>query len=377
MKNMKKVLLNLAALAVMAGCNNGIDPINAVAPGTDAAAPSVTFNYPFEGAKIQVLENVVPIDFKFEVSDDIEIKTISLSLDGNKLTEFTSFKDYRRAIKTYTYPTLANGNHTVSITATDLSNKSTTAAVNFQKVAPYTAKYPGEILYFPFDGDYLELLSLQSSTPNGNPVFVNGKVGKAVSLDANNSAYVLFPGDKLATASEFSISFWVNADFVDKNTDNGVDGILGLVNLSNTSNFWGNIDMFVENGSNPSSTKIVSHITNGPDETWFTEVSGVTNFFGQWNHHVLTYDATARQFKYYINSVLKFTKPAGWSGALSFKNSGKIIFGAVHFMTNPSQTSATGSQGWASYLTGEMDEIRIFNRKLTDADVLQIYNDEN
>jgi hypothetical protein len=45
------------------------------------------------------------------------------------------------------------------------------------------------------------------------------------------------------------------------------------------------------------------------------------------------------------------------------------VLGCVQFQTNPSLTSATGSQDWASYLTGSMDELRIYNAALTPAEV--------
>ncbi len=45
-----------------------------------------------------VKEDVAPVDIQFEATDDIEIGSIALSLDGTKITEFTDFKDYRRAL---------------------------------------------------------------------------------------------------------------------------------------------------------------------------------------------------------------------------------------------------------------------------------------
>lgn len=381
MKTSKKIVMSVVALAFVAGCNEGIDPISKESPGEDLTAPVVTINLPFEGQIIQVLEPVIPYDINFEVTDDIEIKSITVSLDGTELAEYTSFIDYRRAVITHTYETLDNGDHTVSVTAEDMSGKTTTGEVNFKKLDPYTAKYPGEILYLPFDGDYLELLTLQSATPAGGPVFVDGKVGKAVSLNANNFSYVLFPGTELAAVDEFALSFWVNADFVD-NGSNSIKGILGLVNLSHTTNFWGNIDMFIENGSNPTDgAQIKTHVVSeGTKESWITGGGflNVMTFFNQWSHHVFTYDKTAHEFRYYINGALIKTQAASWgTDDLIFTGSGKIVFGAVHFMTIPSQTTGSGSQPWASYLTGEMDEIRIFNKSLSDAEVLEIYNDEN
>lgn len=59
------------------------------------------------------------------------------------------------------------------------------------------------------------------------------------------------------------------------------------------------------------------------------------------------------------------------------QESGPLVFGAVHFMTNPSSTSGTGSQPWASYLTGEFDEVRIFDRAISAEVVEEIYDEEN
>jgi hypothetical protein len=375
MKILKRISAGALLVILAFACNEGIDDISYVAPGPDETAPGVTITYPFEGARIQVKEDVAPVDIQFQATDDIEIGSIALTLDGTELTEFSDFKDYRRAVQSYRYNTLENGLHTLTVTATDLSGKSTSKSVNFEKVEPYQPKYEGEIFYTPFDGDYLELLTIKAGTTGGSPTFVDGVQGKAVSFDAANKGYVLFPSDALAGVESFSMSFFVKPDFIDANTDNGIDGILGLVNFSNTTTFWGNIDFFVENGSNPAAAKMVIHVTNDDSETWINEVNNVAGFFGTWTHHVVTYDGAARQFKYYINGVLKLTKPAGWTDPLTFKNAGQLVFGTVQFQTNPSLTSNTGAQDWASYLTGELDEVRLFNRALSADEVQQIYDD--
>jgi Concanavalin A-like lectin/glucanases superfamily len=379
MRTVKKILISGIAAVIVAACNTGgLDPISSVAPGPDKLAPTISLNYPFEGAKIQVREEIAPINIQFESTDDIELASITLNLDGSKLVELTDFKDYRRVISSFKYNNVTNGSHVLNAIAKDKNGKTASVSVNFQKVEPYKAKYPGEIVYMPFDGDYLELLTLKEGTKGGNPTFVNGKLGKAVHLNAIEKSYVLFPGDTLAKSSNFSLSFFVNPEFVDKDGDGGIDGILGLVNLSNTGGFWGNLDFFVENGSNPAKSKMVVHVVNNElTETWFTELNNVPNFFGNWAHHVVTYDDTKHEFNYYIDSILKYTRSADWTDALTFKNSGSMVFGCVHFQTNPSLTTGSGSQPWASYLTGGLDEIRIFNRALSQADVLQIFNDAN
>lgn len=371
-----KYLLAVAAFAtVIAACDEGIDPITAVPPGDDTASPTVNITYPAEGTLIRVKEEVTPIDIRFEVVDDIEIQSVSVQLDGTSIAEYSEFKDYRRALQSYRYESLTNGPHTLTITATDLSGKSTSQEVTFEKVEPYQPIYDGEVFYMPLDDEVLELISITQATVVGSPSFVPGKVGKAVRFDAANKAYMLFPSDAVSAVSSFSVSFWTHPEFVDSNSDGGIDGILGLANFSNVSGFWGNLDWFVENGSNPSAALIKAHVTNGNGgETWI-EVPGVTNFFGEWTHHVLTYDATAEEFVYYIDAVPVATVAAGWDGPLAFADGGPMVFGTVHFMTNPSLTTGSGAQDWASYLTGSLDEIRIFNKGLSQAEVEQIYND--
>lgn len=380
MMKTNRLVIILAGLILVWSCKDGfIDDITAVAPGEDVTAPTITIDYPFEGAVIQVLEPIAPVEIKLKAADDIELQSVEVELDGDNIASFNSFKDYRQAIQTFTYATLENGNHTLTVIAEDKTGKTTSKSVNFIKKEPYEAKYEGELIYLPFDGDYLELLSLGSVTPAGNPTFVDGKKGKSIKLDAANSAYLTYPSTVFAGVSSFSMAFWVKPTFVPNDANDGIRGILGLVNFSNTTGFWGNIDYFVENGSNPANSKLVVHVTNDDSESWFNDgtLATVSGFFGNWSHHVITFDGDTRQFKYYINGSLYYSKAAGWTDALTFKNPGPLVFGAVHFMTNPSSTSGSGSQGWASYLTGEFDEIRIFDRAISAGVVEEIYDDEN
>jgi len=47
------------------------------------------------------------------------------------------------------------------------------------------------------------------------------------------------PGTSITGAQNLTISFWVNPTFVDVDNDKAIDGVLGLVNLSNPTGFWG------------------------------------------------------------------------------------------------------------------------------------------
>ena len=162
MKKINRILFSMVAILLVYGCDEGIDPLTQVDPGADESAPKVTINAPTDGNVIQVPSETTSITIDFEVTDDIEVGSIKVMLDGNQIEEYNGgFKDYRRVlINDLVYSGLRDGSHELTVTAIDLDGKSTSATVNFSKEPPYLAKYDGEILYMPFDGDYVDLISL-------------------------------------------------------------------------------------------------------------------------------------------------------------------------------------------------------------------------
>jgi hypothetical protein len=208
MKILKHISAGALSIVFAFACNEGIDPISHVEPGPDEAAPTITVSYPLEGTRVQVKEDVAPLDIQFEATDDIEIQQVAFSLDGTEVGTLSGFKDYRRAVETFTYESLTNGDHSLVVTVTDLSGKETSATVNFEKVPPYQPVFDGEIFYMPFDGDYMELVNIMTATKVGSPTFTDASVhGKAYAGAAD--AYLTMPTTAITT-SEFSAAFWYN-----------------------------------------------------------------------------------------------------------------------------------------------------------------------
>jgi len=196
------------AIAVFS-CNDGIDPIAPVAPGEDMTAPVVAITYPKEGTLVRLKQDVGPITMQFESVDDIEIKKIDVILDGQTINTFDSFIDYRRAVISYTYPSLENGTHTLEVKATDLSDKVSSKVVDFEKVEPYQP-LDGEIFYMPFDDDYFDLVSITEPTVVGTPSFSDvAKAGKSYKGAAG--AYLSADATDLM-GDEFSAAFWYKID---------------------------------------------------------------------------------------------------------------------------------------------------------------------
>ncbi len=213
--------------------------------------------------------------------------------------------------------------------------------------------------FWAFNGSLIDSVSNTSGVNTGTS-FTNGI--KDQGLQGADKSYVLFtPGSAITGMHSFTIAYWVNSPL-------NTNGIVGMVNLSNTAGFWGNIDIFFENTSTLDAATFKAHVTNGTAETWI-EKKGLPNIFTKWTHFALSYDATSETFKVYVNGSLVLTQPQPGFGPLNFTNSGEMVFGTVQFQTNPSLTSGATNQDWASYLVGQLDEVRIYNKALEDGEV--------
>jgi hypothetical protein len=160
----------------------------------------------------------------------------------------------------------------------------------------------------------------------------------------------------------FTVTAWVN-------TPPPSTGIIDFFTLSNTTKFWGNLEIFFENGSTNTNGKVRVHVfKNGNDNTY--AVDGVQNLFNAWVNVAVTYDAGSAAFTLYVNgNKINSATLTNVSGPLSFADVGNIVFGTPQFQTTPSQTSATNSQPWASFMTGQIDEVRVYNKALTASDL--------
>lgn len=214
--------------------------------------------------------------------------------------------------------------------------------------------------YWAFDESLVDSIS-NTAGENTGTSFTTGIKGMALQ-GALNSYVTSTPGTAITSLNSFTVTCWVK-------TPAPSTGIIGLFSLSNTNEFWGNIEMFIENGSTNENGKLRLHINNGSgDKTYAAD--NVLNLFDKWVGLAISYDATTSMVKLYANgSRVSSGSITGLTGPLTFRNSGKIVFGTTQFQTTPSQTSATGKQDWASYLTGQLDEFRVYNKALTDEEV--------
>lgn len=359
-------------LLLLTGCYEGIDPISQVDPGPDQGAPVVSIQFPAEGAKIQVLEEITSVNIKFEVIDDIEIGSIKVDLNGTEIASYNTndFTDYRRFFEEFTYEQLATGSHVLTVTGTDLSGKSTTATVNFEKVAPYTPKYAGEILYMPFDGEYIDLVNISRPTVVGNPGFAGeGFIGPDA-YKGNEGAYLtfstadLFGTDPGLGPDEFSAVFWMQINNVPDRA-----GILVIgppdedAAADQQNDRTTGFRFFRENGAD-GNQRFKLNVGRGDGDSWF---DGGANAdvapTDLWHHFAFT--ISNGQAAVYIDGEVVS------SGDLS-----GISWDRTEVLSIMSGTPYFNQWGHRSDQSA-MDELRLFDRALSQAEIQGIITDES
>lgn len=224
------------------------------------------------------------------------------------------------------------------------------------------------VAYWSFDEGFQETISGITGT-NNEATASNGFKGQGVTFNANSPSWLLFDApDPVTNLESFTISFWVNPTFVDNDANNAVDGVIGFLALSNPNRFWGNLEWFIENNSNPDGAILKVILTHENATETDILVSNYKGLFDNWTNHTLTFDAATSTISYYINGSRQATKVTPWTGPISFVGSGPMVFGTLQFQTSPSLTNH-GPEDWASHLTGSIDEVRVYNTALSATDI--------
>jgi hypothetical protein len=248
-----------------------------------------------------------------------------------------------------------NGDHTLTITAKDLSGKETSSTVNFQKVEPYNPVYE-EIFYMPFDADYMELVNIVNATKVGSPVFTDESV-KGKAYEGVTGAYLTYPTAGLL-GNEFSASFWYNV-----NASPDRSGILTIgppdPNLPATpNNRKSGFRFFREGGATNQTFKL--NVGDGTADSWFDGGAAATlnPTTAGWVH--IAFTISENHAAVYINGqVVSQGDFAGvdWTGCDILS----IASGAPRFTE------------WG-HLSDQslIDELRLFNRVLTQEEIQAI-----
>ncbi len=242
------------------------------------------------------------------------------------------------------------------------------------------------VAYWSFDGTKNELKSGTAPTSTANDAFVTeGIKGQALRLNAGYLFYgTQFEKFKTDAFKSFSISAWIQI------LNNGSKRTM-LFQLARPGIFNGNINFALNTNSFPA-----SDVDNFKIQPTFTAVSGGTqdnvntkrdnpgdpNYFPyltpkigatKWTHVLLTYSGTTGIFNIWADGIKIGAYPSRGTGTALFKSyePSQVIIGG-NYNTIPGM-SVNADVTFAA-MTGNIDELRIYNISLPDAHVKALYN---
>jgi hypothetical protein len=214
------------------------------------------------------------------------------------------------------------------------------------------------VAHWSFENSWNELVSGNAGTVTGS-TFGSGLKGN--SLVNSGSSYVVYNTPAaLQNLKSFTVALWVKADL-------NTAGIAGLFDIANSDNFWGNLTIFFENGGSADVAKLKIHVNNNGADGWLGNYD-LNKIWGVWTHIAVTYDAASSTFNVYSNGSNIATQTIAGFGNLVFQNASKMVLGTVDFQTTPSLTNH-GPEPWASYLSGNLDEVRVYNKALSNSEI--------
>lgn len=245
------------------------------------------------------------------------------------------------------------------------------------------------VAYWPLNGNGKEMVSNTNPSNTSNVTFVPGAKGQAANFSEGYLAYPEIAALSSTTGS-ITISLWAKV-----NNNGGPNGHPSVFFSLTRPNEWaGNVNFFAETGWQPSTSDsltikglvVIKNPDNSPN---FQDninrikapaadiAAGHTPFpnkvAGTWAHFVMVWDGANGKLLLYANGTKISNVPwevrnGGNPLNLNYFTPTRAVLGA--FWTVPFGTP----DPWQRGLTGQLDEVRVYNRVLTPAEIFALYS---
>ena len=206
------------------------------------------------------------------------------------------------------------------------------------------------------------------------PPAINYTTGvRGTALQGNYDGFIhYFNANDFAKSTSFSIAFWLKATLSQKDHNNA-DGVLAL---ADTTNFWSPVVIYTDHESSTSDSMILKfHFLNGNSDNWdFAGYDGPRRFphmyDGQWHQVVFTYDAGTKIGTVYRDGV-QFDQKTNESIAFTPNHITQLVVGGFQQAIGVQGTYAQNT--WMKGFPGALDNIRLYNKSLSAAEVQNLY----
>ena len=272
---------------------------------------------------------------KFIIDDGIETRAFE---------EPTNIKELGLESFTLNYDGLVKGISIAPIIKLESGKeKSTSIADKFEFSNKQIIKNLGPVSWWRFEGDARDEVGKNHGMEYGGVSYINGKYGKA--CEFNGSSYIDVPDDdSLDITDTITIEAWIY-----RTSNTPVDQ--RIVQKGDTNNQYAL--MFEEL---PTSENLKARLNiNGVDKLFtFDKTVGLNT----WHHVVLTYNGS--QARGYVDGI----------GSTPISATGSIGISEDNFQIGRRGDGITPS----TYFKGAIDELRIYNKILTEKQIKALYN---
>jgi len=295
----------------------------------DTIAPIVTITVPTQQATVSGTINVTA-----SASDDVAVAGMQFQLDGQALGAERTSPPYTVAWNT---TTTSSGSHTLSAVARDAAGNVSSSAVDV--IVSNTSQNPnGLVAAYGFNqGSGVQVADASGQGNTGTISSATwtaaGKFGSALSFNGTSAWVTVADAPSLDIATGMTIEAWVNPT-----SGTGWRTVV----LKESSNGFAYSLYSANNASRPAG------YVNTAGDMALNGTSAVP--LNTWTHVALTYDgATMRMF---VNGVQVSTR---------------ALTGAALVSNGPLRIG--GNSVWGEYFRGAIDEVRVYNRALTAAEI--------
>ena len=323
----------LRAIARDAAGNTTTSAPVSVTVNNDITPPTVSVSAPAAGA---TLTGTTPVNAT--AADNIGVAGVQFTLDGANLGAEDTSSPYSVSWNT---TTATNGAHTLRAVARDAAGNTTTSAPVSVTVSNTGSPPPaGLVAAYGFEETSGTTAADASGAGNNGTIgggavrTAAGKIGRAIDFDGVNDLVSVPDANSLDLTTGMTLEAWVQPD---------------------TLSSWREVilkerpgDLTYSLYANTSSNRPQSDVaTTGGDKS-----AGLAPQLtaGAWTHLAATYDGA--NLRLYKNGVLQTTTAA--PGAL---------------LTSANPLRIGGNTIWGEYLDGRIDEVRVYNRALSAAEI--------
>lgn len=225
-------------------------------------------------------------------------------------------------------------NHTPTLRATTMRGGSSPYLTNLYAV------YKGE-------SNTNDSLSINNGTARGGLTYTAGKSGNGFVFNGTTSSVDLPNGTLSSLGTSFSYSFWIKPSII--------TGISCMINTyTSTGGSKGFYTRYTSGGA------IETYAFNSGGSAIINGAGGGTITSGTWQMVTITFDGS--NIRTYKNGTLQNT--TAYSGVIAFDTTTYPSIGSLYY------APAT----YAYFVNGSMDEVYFWTKKLSDAEVTELYN---